>query len=91
MPPAELHQFFSTVLCVISFGKPFYFLGFPFKITPNPALIELHIFLKWELKGKAQAEVEEAEARRVVVAARHTAVPGDAAPATAPVHTVGAR
>ena len=39
------------------FGKPF-FIGFPFLITLNPALIELQTFLKWELKGKTKTEVE---------------------------------
>ena len=32
--------------CDFFFGKPFFILGFPFKITLNPALIELHTFFE---------------------------------------------
>ena len=44
-----------AVLRVIFFREAlFYILGFPFKITPNPALIELHTFL--EVGTKEQDE-----------------------------------
>jgi hypothetical protein len=39
--------------CDFFSGSPFYG-GFPFKITPNPALIELHTFL--EVGTKEQDE-----------------------------------
>ena len=67
------------------------FSGSPFKITPNPALIEFHTFLKWELEGKAQSVEEVLVVRRTAVAVSYTAVHGVVVPATAPNHTARAR
>ena len=57
----------------------------------SDALLSSILFLKWELKGKAQAEVVEAVDRRVVAAVSYTAAPGVGVPASAPDHAAGAR
>ena len=46
--------------------------------------------MKYKLLGEAEAEGAVAAVRRVVVAARHAAVPRAAAPAAATVHAVRA-